>query len=534
VTKGTKWWILLLLGGSLWTAVAAVAVVAILLRAPLVFEVSGSPLFLSSPGLVVALWAFGLGALIASPMRSRRVRRGLWIVWWLCLAISVVWVIDQLSPAKPENEASAAGEVLPGQRRTTLLIAVDGMSWTAILPMARRGELPNISRLMDEGSYGVLHSIRTYRKSVDRWGYWSPVVWTSVATGVRPRRHGITDFVLADGPSRGGMAASTHRRAPAFWNLFSAFGQRVGVVGWWATWPAESVSGYLVSSHVGLGGWRTGELGLAGLTFPEELADELGLRNDAPGRVEEWVNREVFPFELYPVLTESELETMYSVLWQDRIYLDTLRYLVEERDPVDLYCVYFKGIDALSHHFWKGFIDPDDVDAITLPQGFRDHTRIVPTYYRIIDSYLGELLQTLPETTTVVLVSDHGFRLDAGNMKGATHSPYGVLIARGEGIQEGRSINLDPVGSFREALHGTTDVLDVLPTLLYLHGLPIARDLEGEILGDLLTPRFLERQSVLWVDSYGDFSKERPVDVVLDPEVSKEYEERLRSLGYIQ
>lgn len=225
---------------------------------------------------------------------------------------------------------------------------------------------------------------------------------------------------------------------------------------------------------------------------------------------------------------------MYSVLWQDRVYFDVTRQLIERHEPVDLYCVYFEGIDALSHHFWKVFVDPEDEDDISLPQGFREHADIVPTYYKTVDSYIGDLLESLPDQTTVILVSDHGFRLDSSHSKGADHSPYGVLLAKGEGIERGKRLNLDPLGSMRERLHGETDVLDVLPTLLYLHGLPVADDLQGDILSSLLTKRYLETQPVVHVDSYGDFSRERKVEVVLDPEASEEYEDRLRSLGYIQ
>lgn len=533
MTKGAKKRTLLVLGGALWTIAAGAAGGAILLRAPLILEVGGAPLFVSSPGIVVLVWALGAGVLLASLVRTRWLSRALWAISCLALLASLVWTAGRLA-TWPEIETSAADEASVGGGRTTLLIAVDGMSWTAILPMARRGELPNISRLMDEGSYGVLHSLRTYRKKVDKWGYWSPVVWTSVATGVRPRRHGITDFVLEGGPARGGIAASTQRTAPAFWNLLSAFGKKVAVVGWWATWPAEPISGYMVSSHVGIRGWRTDERGREGLTYPEELADQLELRGGDPESIKEWASRELFPFEVYPVLPGDKLETAYAALWQDRLYFESTRTLIKTREPLDLYAVYFEGIDVLSHYLWGAYQDPGRPAPVSLPQGFRDHARVVPAYYRVIDSYLGDLLETLPEETTVLIVSDHGFQLDPDNFYGAGHSPYGVLIARGEGIARGRKINLDPLGSVREALHQKTNVLDVLPTLLYLHGFPVAHDLDGRILQSLFTRRFLEEQPVLWVDSYGDFRQRRAVEVRVDPETSATYQKRLRALGYLQ
>ena len=46
-------------------------------------------------------------------------------------------------------------------------------------------------------------------------------------------------------------ARSAHRIEPtagaALWNLFSDAGRTVAIVGWWATWPAETVHGVIVS-----------------------------------------------------------------------------------------------------------------------------------------------------------------------------------------------------------------------------------------------------------------------------------------------
>ena len=62
--------------------------------------------------------------------------------------------------------------------------------------------------------------------------------------------HGILDFMV-DLPGGGQAAiAATSRRVPALWSLFSRAGRLVGVVGWWATSPAETIRGTLVSDRV--------------------------------------------------------------------------------------------------------------------------------------------------------------------------------------------------------------------------------------------------------------------------------------------
>src|SRR5262249_50297786 len=78
----------------------------------------------------------------------------------------------------------------------------------------------------------------------------SPIVWTTVATGVGPDVHRVLDFQEVDPASGRKLPVSGNSRAvPAIWNVASAAGRSVGVVGWWATHPAEEVSGFFVSAR---------------------------------------------------------------------------------------------------------------------------------------------------------------------------------------------------------------------------------------------------------------------------------------------
>ena len=42
---------------------------------------------------------------------------------------------------------------------------------------------------------------------------------------------------------------SQMRKVKALWNILSDAGKRTDVVGWWATWPAETINGTIVSDH---------------------------------------------------------------------------------------------------------------------------------------------------------------------------------------------------------------------------------------------------------------------------------------------
>lgn len=81
-----------------------------------------------------------------------------------------------------------------------ILIGIDGGSLPLMRELSARGMLPNFTRLMNEGAYGHLASLRralpfSPQRGV---GWWSPVVWTSIATGKTPEVHGVVDFLLPD------------------------------------------------------------------------------------------------------------------------------------------------------------------------------------------------------------------------------------------------------------------------------------------------------------------------------------------------
>jgi hypothetical protein len=107
------------------------------------------------------------------------------------------------------------------------------------------------------------------------------------------------------------------------------------------------------------------------------------------------------------------------------------------------------------------------------------------------------------------------------------------LIARGPGISPSKNLNLRTWSSAWEMIGRRTTVLDVLPTLLYLHGLPVSQELEGAVLEDLISRDFLERHPIRRVESYGALAGAGASPGEVDNATQEEYEKRLRSLGYL-
>src|SRR5207249_5014379 len=82
-----------------------------------------------------------------------------------------------------QRDAIYGRRVETGSR--VVLVGIDGADWDVIDGLVARGRVPNLARLKREGAWARL------RSSVPML---SPLLWTTVATGKTPDRHGINDF----------------------------------------------------------------------------------------------------------------------------------------------------------------------------------------------------------------------------------------------------------------------------------------------------------------------------------------------------
>src|SRR3974377_173676 len=74
-------------------------------------------------------------------------------------------------------------------KKKVIVIGLDGLEPRIVEAMLARGELKNLQKLRDAGSYTRLRT--TYPAQ-------TPVAWSSFATGTNPGGHGIFDFLRRD------------------------------------------------------------------------------------------------------------------------------------------------------------------------------------------------------------------------------------------------------------------------------------------------------------------------------------------------
>ena len=122
-----------------------------------------------------------------------------------------------------------------------LVLGLDGMDPGVVDLLMSEGRLPHFARLRQEGAYGRLISQKPLL---------SPVIWTTIATGKTPDRHGIGHFIAVNSDTGEQLPVTSRmRKTKAIWNIASEADKRVAVVGWWATWPPEEIHGQVVSDH---------------------------------------------------------------------------------------------------------------------------------------------------------------------------------------------------------------------------------------------------------------------------------------------
>ena len=404
------------------------------------------------------------------------------------------------------------------------VIGLDGADWDMLEPLIARGAMPNLASLRDGGAWGVLRSDEPLL---------SPVLWTSIATGRTPDAHGVTWF-MTDAEDGSKVPVGTYdRRVHAVWNVAAEAGLSVGVVGWWASWPAEHLDGFVVSDYVG---WHSfGVSGrdavVAGETWPVDIEDDVRAAMLDPDDVpHDLLNRMVhLPRER--LATQSggaygdELNHLRQAIATSRGYTDVVKDRLRRERP-ELLCLYYEGTDAVMHLF--GDDAPPHQPWISA-EDYAAYHDAVDAYWTWQDELLGELLALRGPRTTVVVVSDHGFRTGTERRKedhfqvetaDADHMIDGLIVVNGPETPAG--------GRIRGA-----DIYDVAPTVLHALGLPVAKDLVGDVLADAFLPQMLRSRPVTRIASFENRPLARPPLPNHEAEAGEAMEDMLRSLGYI-
>lgn len=412
-----------------------------------------------------------------------------------------------------------------GARQRTgrvLLVGIDGATFRVVAPLLQEGRLPNLERLASQGFHGPIQSFLPLI---------SPRIWTTIATGKLPEKHGILGFVHDEAGAGSSLYRSSDRKTHALWNIVSRAGLETVVINWWASYPPERIKGLMVTDHL-----LSEQVEKLRAQFQAQETE-----SDVPAVYpESWQARALslahdeapIPNIPDPLARVSQLPDPYSrdqllkLRNLDRAVTRIALAAEQELKPI-LMMVYLNGTDPVSHVFWATMENPErySPEARLGPEEWEVGREILLGYYEYVDRLLGLLLERYGPEDLVIVVSDHGFeaserRLEIAGRRAlltgghATEAASkGILFARGPGISAGSSSE------------GTT-IYDITPTILAWLGLPVADDMDGRVAA-LLHVEAPERLA-----TYDD----QPIERVetKSPGAEAEILEKLRALGYIK
>lgn len=405
--------------------------------------------------------------------------------------------------------------------KKVLLIGWDAADWIVIDKLIQKGALPTLEKFLSKGVRGNIATLEPPA---------SPILWTSIATGMLPHKHGVLGFVEPNNET-GGIrpVRSTTRKVKAIWNILTQNNLKSNIVGWWPSNPAEPILGTMVSNL-----YQISEAGLddpwpmyPGTVYPERLAQKMEELRIHPHELTE---NHLLPFipDLYKIdLKTDPLPHQLAKMLAEAATIQAATTWLMENEEWDFTAVYFDTIDHFSHIFMK--YNPPKMNEEIDEKLYEYYQYAITGIYKFHDMMLQRLLDLAGEDTTLIIMSDHGFYSDhlrpsyiPKDHGGPTveHRPFGVFCMSGPGIKEG------------EKVFGTT-LLDIAPTLLTLFGLPVGKDMDGKT----IVTAFKEKVTPTFIDSWENVAGEcgmHPDDLQENPWEAQAAMKQLIELGYIQ
>lgn len=265
-----------------------------------------------------------------------------------------------------------------GAARKVIVLGLDGASWSAFDVMRSKGVMPHMERLINKGITGTLFStVPPY----------TPVAWTTFATGMNPGKHGVFDFFCRKKDGSYGHIDSSTIKAPCFWNILSHFDRQTAVINFPISYPVEQVNGYMISGFLTPSGKKD-------ISYPEDFINEI--EKDTGPYI---INVSTHALKDYSKGSVSAyIEKLLNMTKCREKVLD--HFLNKER--VDCLFILFMMLDKLHHKFYKYLMEPD-ADRWIFEK--------ISECYACIDSILGKVLDFIdqdPEYGCIVM-SDHGF-----------------------------------------------------------------------------------------------------------------------------
>nr|WP_321232709.1 alkaline phosphatase family protein [uncultured Psychroserpens sp.] len=405
------------------------------------------------------------------------------------------------------------------KKSKVLLIGWDAADWKIIGPLLHKGQMPALKKLIDRGVYGNMSTMNPP---------YSPMLWSTVATGKTPDKHGVLGFLELLPDMKGVHPVTVNsRKSKALWNIFHNQGLKSNIIGWWPSFPAEPINGVVVTDRfqkVSMDPKAKNPI-VAGTIHPESLTKEMSDLRMMPYEITE---AHILPF--IPKAKEIDQENdkglrAFAKVMAENVSVHSAATYTMRNTDWDFMAVYYDYIDHFCHAFMK--YHPPRLKGIPehLYEIYKD---CVVNAYRFQDMMLERTMALVDDDTTIIIMSDHGFESDHKRIlempkyqaaPSLEHRQFGMFVAAGPNIKN------------NEKIFGL-GLIDVAPTILHMFDLPVGKDMDGKVALDIFKvskpPKFIES----WEAVEGDFGLQQNS---LDKDILNDQEtmEQLIELGYI-
>src|SRR5437773_1112216 len=214
-----------------------------------------------------------------------------------------------------------------------LIVGLDAATWDLAKPWIAQGHMPNLARVMGEGTSGKFQSVLPPI---------TPPAWTSFTTGKNPGKHGIFHFMEAKPDSYAlSYTNASSRRTRTVWKTLNDAGFTTGTTNIPFTNPPEHLKGYQMS------GMDTPSAKSA-FVYPPELRGELEQMLERPLQLD----IRFLGFMNNDERRRSVLDEMREL---DEQWTKVGLHLLQHRTQ-DIMMIVFMSIDTVQHYFWQ-FMD---------------------------------------------------------------------------------------------------------------------------------------------------------------------------------
>lgn len=370
-----------------------------------------------------------------------------------------------------------------------VLIGIESLSLLQIEDMVSRGELPNLARMMREGTRARLRCPDPLL---------SPMLWSTLLTGQDAVKHQMTAAYvrLDEGVT---VAPSSMRTAPSLFQIVSSNRQMVASIGFPGTWPAEVLNGFNLSH----GAIPSRLVEAAEHSFPREAGDRAAFPESLYDRaldhytpVEDMDRADTSPFF---VLREDEFSMLYdqplgSIFRLDNPLRDFALSLQRDRAqvalsgellaefPLKILGIHLELTDGLQPVYWRAAWP----DHYTIPEDARRRFReTIDECYRRLDEWIGALSDAAGDNAVICVVGNRGFGHGTDEMSAPGEAPElmpsvineTLLLLMGPGVRRGTDL-------------GAVDLVDVTPTLLTVLDIAVGTGMDGAVLDAAFTDAF--------------------------------------------